>query len=243
MNRHWFLTWTIYGTWLPGDAHGFTGKTKDVPRHAFADPLAPPNAPNERLAAYSLNSLKAPSVYFQQPHAEALFSQFQETASHRHWRLLAVGIMTTHVHLVVGVDDDPDPEKLLGDFKSYGSRRLNRDFGRPKNDTWWTEGGSKQKLKNHAEVEATIDYIRRQPNPLLIWTIDGAETSKLVVNDRSGTIERRTFYKPVNKNDSRLAGDVSPPVATNASFASSPKTVSITPPVQLATNRGANAPR
>jgi len=23
MERHWFLTWTTYGTWLPGDDRGF----------------------------------------------------------------------------------------------------------------------------------------------------------------------------------------------------------------------------
>jgi len=22
-DRHWLLTWTTYGTWLPGDARGF----------------------------------------------------------------------------------------------------------------------------------------------------------------------------------------------------------------------------
>src|SRR5947209_816005 len=26
MDRYWFLTWTTYGTWLPGDARGFVGR-------------------------------------------------------------------------------------------------------------------------------------------------------------------------------------------------------------------------
>ena len=35
----------------------------------------------------------------------------------RKWLLIAVGIMRTHLHLLVGVPGDPDPEKLLNDFK------------------------------------------------------------------------------------------------------------------------------
>ncbi len=25
MDRYWFLTWTTYGPWLPGDRRGFVG--------------------------------------------------------------------------------------------------------------------------------------------------------------------------------------------------------------------------
>jgi len=77
--------------------------------------------------------------------------------------------MANHVHLVVGVPGDPEPDTLLGDFKSYGSRALNRNFGRPQSDTWWTESGSKRKLRDESAVLAAVEYIRHQQNPLLIW--------------------------------------------------------------------------
>ena len=29
MDRHWLITWTCYGTWLPGDARGFVGNVRE----------------------------------------------------------------------------------------------------------------------------------------------------------------------------------------------------------------------
>jgi hypothetical protein len=78
--------------------------------------------------------------------------------------------MAQHIHLVVGVRGDPDPEKISGDFKSYGSRVLNRRWGKPGNGSWWTGGsGSKRKLPDQAAVPRALEYLRRQTNPLVHW--------------------------------------------------------------------------
>jgi hypothetical protein len=29
MDRFWLLTWTTYGTWLPGDERGFVSEVRD----------------------------------------------------------------------------------------------------------------------------------------------------------------------------------------------------------------------
>ena len=116
------------------------------------------------------STLKGPPIYFQFQHAETLLRQFQETATHRQWELLAVGIMCNHFHIVVGVPGDPEPEDLLRDFKAYGSRALNRRWGKPVSETWWTESGSTRKLPAGQAVRDATEYVRNQPNPLLIWT-------------------------------------------------------------------------
>jgi hypothetical protein len=69
----------------------------------------------------------------------------------------------------VGVPGDPDPSDILGDFKGYGSRPLNRRWGKPPSGTWWTEGGSKRKLPDEQAVGGAIRYVRDQPNPLAVW--------------------------------------------------------------------------
>lgn len=51
-------------------------------------------------------------------HAETLLAQFQETASYRKWTIRAVAIMFNHFHIVVAVPGDPNPSKVLGDFKA-----------------------------------------------------------------------------------------------------------------------------
>ena len=77
--------------------------------------------------------------------------------------------MANHVHLLVGVKNDPDPSDLMRDFKSYGSRALNRQFAKPLSGTWWTEQGSKRKVKDQQHFEAVVNYIRHQRGALVVW--------------------------------------------------------------------------
>ncbi|MFO1004488.1 MAG: transposase [Planctomycetaceae bacterium] len=172
IDRYWFLTWTTYGSWLPGDARGYVGVAIDesgraVNHNQYGTPAAPPN---ESLRESARRSLKSTPIVLTQAQAESLFTQLQETAKIRRWLLIAVAIMQTHLHLVVGVHGDPDPDKVLGDFKAYGSRCLNQGWGQPKSETWWTTGGSTRKLADDLAVETVVPYIRQQPNSLLIWT-------------------------------------------------------------------------
>jgi REP element-mobilizing transposase RayT len=99
---------------------------------------------------------------------EKLLPQFQETAEIRKWLLVGTAIMANHIHVVVGVPDDPDPENLLRDLKAYGSRKLNRKFGKPKSETWWTQSGSKRKLPDRAAIQNAVQYLRDQEFPLVI---------------------------------------------------------------------------
>jgi REP element-mobilizing transposase RayT len=175
MNRYWFLTLTTYGTRLPGDRRGFVSNVADANgesiRHNHVWEACDADHPG--LERYAQSRMRGPAVYLDREQAEAILAQTKETAAYRGWQLLAVGIMIDHVHIVVGVPGDPDPENLLRDFKSYASRRLNKTWGKPPSETWWTEGGSRRKLKDEIAVREKIQYIRDQPNPLLIWVADG----------------------------------------------------------------------
>jgi REP element-mobilizing transposase RayT len=172
MDRYWLLTSTAYGNWLPGDPRGFVSNVRDGPgpevRHNI--PGTPFDADMPKLCETARRNLQSPPILFNWPQAEVLLTQFQETAAHRDWQLLAVAIMANHVHWVLGVPGDPEPESLLRDLKSYGSRALNRRWSKPASDTWWTESGSKRKLPNHDAVLAAIRYVINQEFPLVIWT-------------------------------------------------------------------------
>ena len=86
--------------------------------------------------------------------------------------------METHLHLVVGVSGDPDPSDLMRDFKSYGSRTLNRNFVRPESGTWWTEQGSKRKVKNQRHYNAVVRYVLNQEQPLIVWCLGRVEVRR-----------------------------------------------------------------
>ena len=187
MDRFWLLTTTFYGNWLPGDPRGFVSRVRDIrpgergcvsarsddlsnpARHEHDVPGTPYDEDLPGLHRAAREQLRSAPIRIGPEHASVLLEQFQETARCRGWTLLAVAIMSNHVHLVVGVMGDPSPTKVLGDIKAYGSRALNRRWGKPPSETWWTYDGSKRKLKNEETLLNAINYVRNQPNALLIW--------------------------------------------------------------------------
>lgn len=181
MDRFWLLSSTFYGNWLPGDPRGFVARVRDTrpdepataARHEHDMFASPYDADMPGLYRSAQEVMKGPPVHINLEQAEALLGQFQETAVIRTWTLLAVAIMANHVHIVVGVLGDPQPRKVLGDFKAYGSRVLNQRWGRPPSDTWWTYKGSKRKLPDERAVRAAIAYVRSQQHSLIIWVAPG----------------------------------------------------------------------
>jgi REP element-mobilizing transposase RayT len=179
MDRCWLLTNTFYGNWLPGDHRGFVGQVVD---HRPGDPDQQwrvthnlPGADYDEdipgLEEASRKQLKGSPIRLAVEHAQVLLDQLRETATFRNWKLIAVAIMFNHFHAVVGVSGDPSPSKILGDFKSWGTRALNERFGKPRSETWWTERGSKRKLPNESAVIAAVRYVLfDQPNPLVTWS-------------------------------------------------------------------------
>jgi REP element-mobilizing transposase RayT len=182
MNRHWLLSNTCYGTWLPGSARGFVGRVwdhrpddpEDKPRMAHEMPGTPYDEDIPGLEHQSRALMKGPRIVLTPAHAESALAQFQETATIRKWELHTVAIMVNHFHIVVGVPGDPNPSKILGDFKSWATRRLSNEFGAPLSLTWWTERGSKRKLRDPEALVAAVHYvIYKQHNPLLTWRASG----------------------------------------------------------------------
>ena len=171
MDRFWLLTWTTYGTWLPGDDRGFVSNIDigDGKGQRINTPGAEPAAQRRGLQIDAKERMGGPAVTLSLPHAEALLTQFHETVRFRGWELHAVAIMRNHVHIVLGVPGDPEPETMLQSLKTYGSRRLNREFTRPQSGTWWTEGGSRRLLPSEEAVRTAVAYVRDQDFPLVVW--------------------------------------------------------------------------
>ena len=177
--RHWLLSNTAYGTWLPGDLRGSVTSVRDrrdgeaastvrlehdVPGEPWEDPMP-------GLFHSVIEQMKGSPIYLDLDKAETLLAQLQETATYRGWILHAVAIMANHFHLVVKVEGDPEPRKILADFKAYGSRALNRHYGKPPSETWWTSKGSKRKLPDDRALVAANNYVLyKQPRPLVVWS-------------------------------------------------------------------------
>jgi REP element-mobilizing transposase RayT len=177
--RSWLLSNTFYGTWLPGEKRGSVTSVRDVRPEDIPGEVRfehdIPGTPWEEgipgLHRAAEAQMKGPPIYLDIQKAELVLAQFQETAAYRGRILRAVAIMVNHCHLVVQVVDDPDPSRMLADFKAYASRALNRKFGKPPSETWWTTNGSKRKLKDDEALAAAIYYaLYKQPDPLVLWS-------------------------------------------------------------------------
>jgi REP element-mobilizing transposase RayT len=173
MTRIWLLTWTTYGTWLPGDQRGFvthvrmpTGEQVIHNEHG-----TPCDADMPALEAYTRSILRQDPVWLTPEQARHAADQLRETAHFRGWRLLALAVMANHVHLVVEAPGETTASKLLSDFKAYATRRLNEQLGRKQ--IWWTERGSTRSLRDDLAVANAVRYVQDQQAPLVVWVPDG----------------------------------------------------------------------
>lgn len=181
MDRWWLLTWTTYGTWLPGDERGFVGRVWEAAmpgknRGEFDLPGTPYLADLPGLKKSSRSRMRHKPTRLSAYQARILHEQFLQTTDYIHGRLLAGAIMANHVHLVIGVPGDPDPTKLLHKFKSYGTRALNRSGAKSSGGgPWWTESGSRRRLRDEVAIKRAAAYVRNQEYPLEVWgdEIDG----------------------------------------------------------------------
>src|SRR4051812_2019407 len=104
--RHWLLTNTTYGTWLPGDRRGSVTSVRDLRVEDGPTPFRfehdLPGEPYEDevpgLCRSATEQMSAPPIYLDMEKAEAVLGQFRETADYRSWALRAVAIMANHFH-------------------------------------------------------------------------------------------------------------------------------------------------
>src|SRR5690606_10256905 len=147
----YFLTWTTYGTWLPGDGRRWVDRKEsgsDIP-YREPDP-----ARCERAA----NLLKSAPVILSRFERQIVEATIREVCEHKGWRLLSVNCRTNHVHAVVRAHDVA-PEFVMNAFKSWASRRLNEATDRKDRPRRWTRHGSTRWLDTEASVHAAIRYV------------------------------------------------------------------------------------
>ncbi len=148
-----FLTWSTYGTWLPGDERGWVEY-----RHGWKLP-----DPIRQLEAEAIMDEDACILDFRQ--RELVEATIAEHCQIRGWKLHAVNCRTNHLHVVVSADRHPDDIRIQ--LKAWCTRRLKEHeqdrFGMPKaaiRENWWAERGSRRFINDEGSLEAAILYVR-----------------------------------------------------------------------------------
>lgn len=150
----YFLTWTTYGSWLPGDERGWVNRES-------ASPTAPVQEADLERHELAESRMSSEAVLLNNEQRSLVEDTIRDVCDHRGWTQYAVNARTNHVHSVL-LATDREPEIVMNSLKSWCSRRLNESWGTKRNKPWWTRHGSTRWLNAVAEFERTVDYVLNQ---------------------------------------------------------------------------------
>ncbi|MFQ5430818.1 MAG: transposase, partial [Phycisphaerae bacterium] len=172
----YLLTWTTYGTWLPGDKRGFVGRVPDGKGGYVIHnlPGEPYDADEPRLRAGARRKAKGPAVRLTAENARVCVAAFREVGEKYGLTIHAGAIMANHVHLVVSSPESEGP-RMLNLFKGISSRRLGQAFGRQLSGSWWTTGGSRRLLPSERAFDHAVRYVRNQAHMLAACEVTPAD--------------------------------------------------------------------
>ncbi len=141
----YFLTWTTYGTWLPGDDRGW--KRRGVPEIQRENPL---------FVAMARSQLREPAFRLSVSDRQIVEATIRDHCRVRSWHLHAANARSNHVHVVVTAAGYR-PDAVRDQFKAWCTRRL-KEAGATRS-RFWTEGACCRWLNHDDALEAAVHYV------------------------------------------------------------------------------------
>ena len=139
----YFITWTTYGTWLPGDERGSRQRGQYQSPNKLFEQMA---ADKRKETAFTLSREDRGVV-------EKTVARHCEI---RGWTLHSVRARSNHVHVVVTAPGY-QPETVRDQLKAWCTRLLKPHH--PHRERIWTEGGSCRWINHEDDLEAAITYV------------------------------------------------------------------------------------
>lgn len=165
MSKQWFLvTWTTYGSWLPGDPRGFrTRHAKEyIPpprRYAKAD------EPAYHAGSYAFRLLQAQANLERSPVqltcvqqefvADNLYEQLVQDGQ----RAFLLSVEATHVHVLAEFEPKRAKQEA-GRYKGRLSNRLSKQFAELAGRVW-SSGSHVEAKRTRGEIRGAAEYVRR----------------------------------------------------------------------------------
>ena len=140
-----FITWTTYGTWLPGDARGWRSRTAG---HQLAKP---------ELEEMAFNKLKSEPVLLKPHDRVTVESACRDHCQFRGWVLHAVNARSNHVHVVVS--GYLKAQLIRDQLKANCTRALRLQSQPLVRERTWAKGGDCEILFNDDDLANAIDYV------------------------------------------------------------------------------------
>jgi REP element-mobilizing transposase RayT len=160
------ITWTTYGTWLPGDERGHVSNV--VKNDGGFDPKqnvyeSACGDGDSYLRERAQKLMKDAPVWLDAKQAYVVAESLVETVTNRGWHIVRAAIMRNHVHVLVTncPEDGPGVRRIL---KGVSQAKLSDVAGA--NRRWWTQGGSDRQKFDDAAMDAADEYIEKQVGQL-----------------------------------------------------------------------------
>ncbi len=166
------LTWTTYGTWLPGNERGSVSRApRETGRQELRNlPGEPYDGDDSSRETNAAERLEGEPVYLNSSHASVMLKTFADVCVRHGIEPLAFAIMRNHVHVLC--QGEQHGRELLQLFKGNASRSLGLQFILRDSPRWWTKSGSRRRIRGGADLTAAIDYVQQQESPLSLWSFD-----------------------------------------------------------------------
>ena len=149
----YFITWTTYGTWLPGDFRGWIKKNYNGIQR-----------PSTKLEQESRARMAEDALELTIAQRAIVEKTTRDHCTIRNWPLHAVNARTNHVHVVVTADREPN--EVMNQLKAWCSRKPSDAAGltttvakKAGRRHWFTEDGDKQEIYNEEFLQNAIKYV------------------------------------------------------------------------------------
>ena len=141
----YFITWTVYGTWLQRDVRGWRRYRGG---HETPQPL---------LAAWRRERLLYPVIMLDDRTRKIVESEISDHCERHGWKIWIANPRTTHVHVVVSADG-VHGAKVRDQLKANCTRGLRENDSCFCDRPVWSRGGDWQCINSEDDLEAVIIY-------------------------------------------------------------------------------------
>ena len=147
----YFLTWTTYGTWLPGDDRGWV-RWHEGNRD-----------PSKLLHDFSASAMVESEVALDPAARQLVDATIRSHCDIRSWSLHALNVRTNHVHVVLSTKSH-SPDDVVKQLKAWTTRRLKEQQALAEPDIkprerWWTEGSSRRMIFSEDDLATVVQYV------------------------------------------------------------------------------------
>ena len=142
----YMVTWTTYGTWLPGDDRGYVTHGKILGK-------------NEGLRQANMRRLKSKIVNLSQQEQETVREAILSNSEGLEQKIYVIVVCSNHVH-IVAQRISKSIEMVVSYYKNAArlALRANGFSGR-----LWTRGFDKRFCYDHSQLKGRTEYLQGHP--------------------------------------------------------------------------------